>query len=232
MAQLSASTLAAALVPLLFQSSSVVVTRAVDDAIVIHPHPGANGVQIMIMEIIMSMIFTFFFLIIVYDPELRVYIHEKTNYRNHERMLMHRKRLRGERRSQVSVEDSKPSNINRHRQALPRNLEPGHDILILNNIMAVQDLNYFVVIHYLSGMMVGALLTIVLFVGGSITGGSVNPARVFGPSLIYNEWAYTWSYWVGGILGGLLATAVYHYIYIPTKLHYWKKDVIVHSLCS
>jgi aquaporin Z len=40
---------------------------------------------------------------------------------------------------------------------------------------------------------------------GGISGISVNPARSFGPSVISGVWDYWWIYWVGPVLGGLLA---------------------------
>lgn len=42
------------------------------------------------------------------------------------------------------------------------------------------------------------------------TGGSVNPARSFGPCVATRTFThYHWIYWIGPFLGALLATAVY-----------------------
>jgi glycerol uptake facilitator-like aquaporin len=45
--------------------------------------------------------------------------------------------------------------------------------------------------------------------GGAITGGSLNPARSFGPALIMFDFSYQWIYWIAPIAGGLIAAGVY-----------------------
>lgn len=42
-----------------------------------------------------------------------------------------------------------------------------------------------------------------------LTGSSMNPARTLGPSLIMNNTEHLWVYWVGPLLGGLLAALLY-----------------------
>ena len=49
----------------------------------------------------------------------------------------------------------------------------------------------------------GALVT------GPITGGSFNPARSLGPSVIGGVWTAHWLYWAAPILGMLLAMRLY-----------------------
>lgn len=42
------------------------------------------------------------------------------------------------------------------------------------------------------------------------TGGSVNPARTFGPCVVLGSFhAYHWIYWIGPFLGSLVATGFY-----------------------
>jgi aquaporin related protein len=49
--------------------------------------------------------------------------------------------------------------------------------------------------------------------GVFFTGGSLNPARSFGPDVIHGTFdSYHWIYWVGPILGALLAVVFYRLI--------------------
>jgi aquaporin Z len=61
----------------------------------------------------------------------------------------------------------------------------------------------------LAGIAIGFTLGFNVIFGGSITGGSLNPARSFGPALITWDFAYQWIYWVAPIAGGLIAAGVY-----------------------
>ena len=48
------------------------------------------------------------------------------------------------------------------------------------------------------------------FTGVYFTGGSLNPARSFGPSVVARSFpSHHWIYWIGPCLGGLLAAAYY-----------------------
>ena len=61
----------------------------------------------------------------------------------------------------------------------------------------------------LAGVAIGFTLGFNVILGGSISGGSLNPARSFGPALILWNFDFQWIYWVAPILGGLIAADVY-----------------------
>ena len=60
----------------------------------------------------------------------------------------------------------------------------------------------------LAGVAIGFTLGFNVILGGSISGGSLNPARSFGPALML-DFDYQWIYWIAPILGGLIAAGVY-----------------------
>lgn len=56
-----------------------------------------------------------------------------------------------------------------------------------------------------AGLIIGASLGLAVFAIGPLTGGSFNPARWFGPSLVDGQWETAWAYILGPIVGALLA---------------------------
>lgn len=64
------------------------------------------------------------------------------------------------------------------------------------------------------GLLVGAMLAIGIMVAGGITMGALNPARSFGPALVSSHWATHYVYWVGPVIGGLVAGFIYHFGFI------------------
>lgn len=58
---------------------------------------------------------------------------------------------------------------------------------------------------------IGLTVALGIMAIGPITGGALNPARVFGPALLAGAWENHLLYWIGPLLGGFLGAAVQHF---------------------
>lgn len=67
----------------------------------------------------------------------------------------------------------------------------------------------------LAALLIGLSVTLDILVGGPHTGASMNPARSFGPALATSVWKFHWIYWVGPLIGGVLAGVVYTAFFLP-----------------
>jgi len=67
----------------------------------------------------------------------------------------------------------------------------------------------------IAGFGIGLVLGFDILVGGPLTGASMNPARSFGPALASGFWDQHLVYWIGPLLGGAAAAAVYGYLLLP-----------------
>src|SRR5438874_8835587 len=65
-----------------------------------------------------------------------------------------------------------------------------------------------------AGLAIGLTITIDVLMGGPLTGAAMNPARAFGPQLIGSSWADGWIYYVGPVVGALVAATAYEYLYL------------------
>ncbi|KAJ3083666.1 aquaporin-like protein [Rhizoclosmatium globosum] len=57
---------------------------------------------------------------------------------------------------------------------------------------------------------IGFTLGFLGLIGGSVSGGAFNPARVFGPAVLTGNFRNNWIYWVGDFLGAALAGWTQH----------------------
>lgn len=74
------------------------------------------------------------------------------------------------------------------------------------------------------GFGIGLVLLFDILVGGPLTGAAMNPARAFGPAVASGEWVGHIVYWVGPIVGALLAAFLWEYFLIPRGPHRRRKS--------
>jgi MIP family channel proteins len=67
------------------------------------------------------------------------------------------------------------------------------------------------------GFAVGLVLWAGIIVGGPLTGAALNPARAFGPALVAGQWVAHAVYWVGPLLGGIVAGLVWEHVLLPPR---------------
>jgi len=68
-----------------------------------------------------------------------------------------------------------------------------------------------------AGLVIGLILGLNVTIASNISGGSMNPARTFGPQIVLlllgvsinTAFESAWIYWIGPIIGGLLAAATH-----------------------
>lgn len=68
----------------------------------------------------------------------------------------------------------------------------------------------------IGGFGIGLTVFVDILVGGNISGGVMNPARAITPAIVSGIWnGDWWIYWVGPIIGGILAALLYSAIFLP-----------------
>jgi MIP family channel proteins len=68
-----------------------------------------------------------------------------------------------------------------------------------------------------AGLVIGTTLGLIVMVGGPLTGGSYNPARFFGPALVSGHWDDAWLYFIGPVVGGVLAALLYWNLFVEGR---------------
>ena len=59
------------------------------------------------------------------------------------------------------------------------------------------------------GLFIGLTVALDILMGGPISGAAMNPARHLGPALLGGGTENIWLYWLGPVVGGVLAAVVY-----------------------
>lgn len=65
----------------------------------------------------------------------------------------------------------------------------------------------------IGGLAIGLTITMDILAGGPLTGAAMNPARAFGPALLSGSWDDHLAWWIGPIIGGVVAGLLYHYVF-------------------
>jgi aquaporin Z len=66
----------------------------------------------------------------------------------------------------------------------------------------------------IAGLVIGLTITLDILVGGGLTGAAMNPARWFGPAIVQAVFGDWWVYWLGPIVGAVLAALVWNEVYL------------------
>lgn len=74
-------------------------------------------------------------------------------------------------------------------------------------------------------VVIGIYVAIMIYILVTVSGGSINPARSFGPAvlsgILFKAQYYQWIYWVAPIIGGSLGALSYKFMYHEKgKIHY------------
>ena len=78
------------------------------------------------------------------------------------------------------------------------------------------------------GIVIGIYVAIMIYILGTISGGSINPARSFGPAvlsgILLNGSYYQWIYWVGPVFGGIAGALSYNFLYGDKRKIYFNSQ--------
>ena len=66
----------------------------------------------------------------------------------------------------------------------------------------------------IAGFAIGLTLMVDILIAAPFTGAAINPARAFGPALVSRHWANQGVYWVGPLIGGVIAGFLYNAIFL------------------
>jgi aquaporin TIP len=103
----------------------------------------------------------------------------------------------------------------------------GPDVTVIGGVLTEIVMTFFLVIvifgtavdtrgaRAIAALAIGLTITMDILAGGRITGAAMNPARQFGPAVVQQDFSNWWIYWVGPIIGGVIAAIVYKTLWLP-----------------
>ncbi|CAF1278631.1 unnamed protein product [Rotaria sordida] len=65
----------------------------------------------------------------------------------------------------------------------------------------------------LAPLLIGFTLAVNILAVGAYTGGSLNPARSLGPAIFNNQWDHHYVYWIGPLVGAIVAALLYRTVW-------------------
>ncbi|MDE3171141.1 MAG: aquaporin [Acidobacteriota bacterium] len=68
-----------------------------------------------------------------------------------------------------------------------------------------------------SGLLSGLTLSTGVLASAPFTGGSMNPARTLGPAVATHHWENHGVYWIGPLLGGVVASVIYDRVFLRNR---------------
>lgn len=69
----------------------------------------------------------------------------------------------------------------------------------------------------IGGFGIGLAIAMDIMAGGPYTGAAMNPARAMGPMVASLNFANWYVYWIGPIVGGVIAALLYHYVVLKDQ---------------
>jgi len=69
----------------------------------------------------------------------------------------------------------------------------------------------------LGGFAIGLTVAFDILAGGPVTGASMNPARSFGPALVYGDFSFHGWYWLAPAAGAIAAALLFHHVLLQPE---------------